>query len=84
MPRITQFAAEHDWLALVALPRYAPEINPTEGFWSLIKRARWPTSSRSASMNWQAPSASRSNGIQYRPELVDGCLTETGLVIHPA
>ena len=21
--------------------------------------------------------------IQYRPELVDGCLAETGLVIHP-
>ena len=38
MPGIQAFAAEHDWLTLVALPKYAPEINPTEGIWSLIKR----------------------------------------------
>ncbi|MEY9934518.1 hypothetical protein ABH926_009186 [Catenulispora sp. GP43] len=38
MTGITEFAAEHDWLTLVALPKHAPEINPTEGIWSLIKR----------------------------------------------
>src|ERR1051326_3716679 len=33
-----RFAAEHGCRTLVALPKYAAEIDPTEGIWSLIKR----------------------------------------------
>ncbi|MEV5847695.1 transposase [Streptomyces sp. NPDC051985] len=33
------FEAEHkDWLVIFHLPPYAPEINPQEGIWSLLKR----------------------------------------------
>jgi hypothetical protein len=45
LPGLRGFAADHDWLTLVALLK--------------LKR------------------------IQYRPELVDGCLAETSLMIHP-
>jgi DDE superfamily endonuclease len=37
---IFDFAEEHkDWLVIFHLPPYAPEINPQEGIWSLLKRA---------------------------------------------
>jgi hypothetical protein len=68
MPGITKFAAEHDWLTPVALPKYAPEINPIDGIWSLINRgpACQPRPGR-ASTSWPAPSASRSNGSSAAP-----------------
>lgn len=37
MPSL-RHADQHDWLTLVALPNYAPGLNPTAGIWSLIKR----------------------------------------------
>ncbi|GAA3169760.1 transposase [Nonomuraea salmonea] len=38
--QLTEFAAEHaDWLRLVQLPAYAPQLNPVEGVWSLLRRA---------------------------------------------
>ncbi|MFD2414930.1 transposase [Amycolatopsis pigmentata] len=32
------FVDGHDWLSVVQLPAYAPELNPTEGAWSHVKR----------------------------------------------
>lgn len=34
-----QFIAEQDWLTVVQLLAYAPQLNPVEGIWSLIRRA---------------------------------------------
>lgn len=56
------FAAEHkDWLIIFPLPSYAPEINPQEGIWSLLKRALVPRVRRSAASR-AARSASSSRG----------------------
>ncbi|WP_306432514.1 transposase [Streptomyces sp. A1136] len=30
--------ANAEWLTVVQLPTYAPDLNPTEGVWSLVKR----------------------------------------------
>jgi transposase len=30
--------ANADWLTVFQLPTYAPDLNPTEGIWSLVKR----------------------------------------------
>jgi len=30
-------AASADWLTVVQLPTYAPDLNPTKGIWSLVK-----------------------------------------------
>jgi transposase len=32
------FIAGHDWLTVVRLPPYAPDLNPVEGIWSLLRR----------------------------------------------
>ena len=37
--RMRAFIAAHtDWLTVIRLPAYAPELNPTEGAWSHLKR----------------------------------------------
>ncbi|WP_455568582.1 transposase [Streptomyces netropsis] len=36
---IRAYAAEHDWLTIVCLPAYSPDLNPVEGIWSLLRRA---------------------------------------------
>ncbi|MET8808658.1 transposase [Streptomyces sp. NPDC004546] len=36
---LADFAEEHkDWLQIFQMPSYAPELNPAEGIWSLLKR----------------------------------------------
>ncbi|MFD9053707.1 transposase, partial [Streptomyces zaomyceticus] len=32
--------AEHDWLTTIRLPPHAPDLNPVETMWSLMRRAR--------------------------------------------
>ena len=34
----TFITAHQDWLTVMRLPAYAPELNPTEGVWSHLKR----------------------------------------------
>ncbi len=33
-----EFAASRDWLTIYYLPPYAPDLNPVEGIWSLLRR----------------------------------------------
>ena len=40
MPELADFAAQNSgWLRICRLPTYAPELNPAEGIWSLLKRS---------------------------------------------
>jgi DDE superfamily endonuclease len=42
--KMRAFTTGHpDWLTVIQLPAYAPELDPVEGIWSLLKRP-WPTS----------------------------------------
>jgi transposase len=81
-PELADFAAQNKaWLRIYRMPAYAPELNPAEGIWSLLKRAM---------ANFAAPSLDhlirivkrKLKKIQYRPHLIDGCLAKTGLVIE--
>jgi transposase len=39
-PELASFAAENAaWLRVYRLPAYAPDLNPAEGIWSLLKRS---------------------------------------------
>jgi transposase len=82
-PELAEFAADNTaWLRIFQLPTYAPELNPAEGIWSLLKRAI---------ANFAAPNLDnlvrivkrKLKKIQYRPHLITGCLTKTGLTIEP-
>jgi transposase len=80
--RLLAFAAEHStWLTLVQMPAYAPDLNPAEGVWSLMKRAI--ANFVAAGLRGLVRIVKRKlKKIQFRPDLLDGCLAETGLAIE--
>jgi transposase len=64
------------------MPSYAPELNPAEGIWSLIKRSL--ADFAAADLRHLTRVIKRKlKKIQFRPHLIDGCLTGTGLIIEP-
>jgi transposase len=64
------------------LPAYAPELNPAEGIWSLLKRAM--ANFAAADLGGLVRIVKRKlKKIQYKPHLIDGCLAGTGLVLEP-
>jgi len=61
---------------------YAPELNPAEGVWSLLKRAI--ANSVVTDLRGLVRIVKRKlKKIQFRPHLIDGCLAGTGLIIEP-
>jgi len=76
-----RFTAKHDWLTAYHLPAYAPDLNPVEGIWSLLRRG--PTANTAFTDPEHLIRAVRRGlrEIQYRPHLINGALTETGLTL---
>ena len=81
--QIGDFARKNEeWLRVFQLPSYAPELNPTEGVWSLLKRSL--ADFAAADLDHLVKVTKRKlKKIQYRPHLIDGCLAATGLIIEP-
>jgi hypothetical protein len=82
-PGLAEFAEENKaWLRIYQLPAYAPDLNPVESIWSLLKRAM--ANFAAADVNGLARLVKRKlKKIQYRPHLINGCLAATGLTIEP-
>ncbi|MFG3304884.1 hypothetical protein ACGF22_07035, partial [Streptomyces wuyuanensis] len=63
---------------------YAPDLNPVEGIWSLLRRG-WLSNVAFSTPEHLVHRIRRGlRHIQYRSDLIDGCLAETGLTIRPA
>ncbi|SEG82312.1 DDE superfamily endonuclease [Nonomuraea solani] len=80
--QLADFAAENaDWLRIVQLPSYAPELNPVEGVWSLLRRslANFVVADLTGLVRLVKRKLKK---IQYRPHLLTGCLTQTGLTLE--
>jgi transposase len=77
-----ELLASRDWLHVIRLPAYAPDLNPTEGVWSHLKRSIGNLAV-SGLDDLQAVVKNRLKRIQYRPELLDGFLAHTGLTLKP-
>ncbi len=74
--------AHSDWLTVVQLPAYAPELNATEGVWAHVKRDLGNL--LAGTLDELAATAKRLlKRIQYRPELIDGFRAQTGLALEP-
>src|SRR3954470_15997786 len=77
-----RFCDAHDWLTVVQLPAYAPELNATEGVWAQVKRDLGNL--LAGTLDQLAATAKRLlKRIQYRPELIDGFRAQTGLALDP-
>ena len=64
------------------LPAYAPELNATEGVWSHLKRGLGNCAATNIDQ-LMAMVKTRLKRLQYRPDLLDGFLGQTGLVLQP-
>jgi putative transposase len=77
------FTESHrDWLTVVQLPSYAPDLNPAEGAWANMKNGLGNLAASSVGQ-LAAIVRNRLKRIQYRPALIDGFLAQTGLTLEP-
>jgi len=77
------FAARSPWLRVFRLPSYAPDLNPAEGAWSVLKRGPLANLSAGTFTRLVKVAARGLRLIQRRPGLVEGFLAETGLTLDP-
>jgi putative transposase len=76
-----QLIAARDWLHVIRLPAYAPDLNPTEAVWSHLKRSIGNLAVRGVD-HLQAIIKNRLKRIQYRTDLLDSFLAHTGLMLE--
>jgi putative transposase len=77
---LKQYEAKHDWLTTIRLPSYAPDLNPVEAVWSIMRRAMANTAFGTPD-DLDRTLRHELRRIQLRPHLIDGCLTATGLAL---
>ena len=78
-----EFTGAHpDWLTVVQLPGYAPELNPVEGVWANMKNGLGNLAARNVDQLAKIV-RNRLKRIQYRPALISGFLAQTGLTLEP-
>ncbi len=79
---LREFAASRDRLTIYYLPPYAPDLDPVEGIWSLLRRG-WLSNVAFSTPEHLIQRIGRGlRHTQYRGDLIDGCLGETGLIIR--
>lgn len=74
--------AHTDWLTVIALPAYAPDLNAAESVWANVKNGLGNLAAQGVD-HLAAVIRNRLRRIQYRPELFPGFLTQTGLSLDP-
>nr|WP_319700850.1 transposase [Streptomyces sp. ME19-01-6] len=70
--------AEREWLTIVLLPGYAPELNPVEALWAHIKRSLANVAARTLT-ELETLLRRRLEALQYRHGVLGGFLAGTGL-----
>ena len=77
-----QMIDARDWLHVIRLPAYAPDLNPVEAVWSHLKRSIGNLAVRGVDQ-LQNIIKNRLKSMQYRADLLDSFLAHTGLTIAP-
>lgn len=80
--RMRALIAARDWLQVIQLPAYAPDLNPVEGVWSHLKRSLGNLAVTGID-HLMAVVKNRLKRIQYRSWITDGFLGQTGLTLDP-
>ncbi|MFD7284036.1 transposase [Streptomyces sp. NPDC059862] len=80
---LSKYAAGHEWLTIVQLPSYSPDLNPVEGIWSWLRRGPMANTAFTDSDHLTRTLRRGLAQIQRHPELIDSYLSETGLTLTP-
>jgi putative transposase len=73
-------AARERWLTVFRLPAYAPDLNPAEGVWANLKNDLGNLAACTVDALADL-TRTRLKKMQYRPDLLDGFIAETGLIL---
>lgn len=77
--RRIRLEAANDWITVRYLPPSAPQLNPVEGIWSLLARRCQANTAFTDPAHLMRAVWRGLRQVQYRPDLMDGCLAGTGL-----
>ncbi|MFH8350309.1 transposase [Streptomyces sp. NPDC018045] len=77
--RLRAFVDSHGWITTHYLPPHAPDLNPVEGIWSLLRRRCQANTAFTDPDHLLAALRRRPRQIQYHSDIIDSCLTATGL-----
>ncbi|MCH0539333.1 transposase [Streptomyces sp. MUM 203J] len=81
--RLREFCNRNsDWLTIVKLPPYAPDLNPVEGVWAHLKKSLANLAPRTID-DLTPLVKNRLRAIQSRPQTLNGFIAETGLGLEP-
>ncbi|WP_267888828.1 transposase [Streptomyces sp. NRRL F-5755] len=74
-----RYVADLDWLTAYQLPTHAPDLNPAEGTWPVLRRTT--LANRAFADPHELITAARRclRQLPYRSDALDGCLRGTGL-----
>jgi hypothetical protein len=75
------FTGGQPWLHVFQLPAYAPDLNPMEGIWSVLKRGVLANLAVISFTHLIQVIRHGLKKIQYQPGLIEGCLAGTGLAL---
>jgi len=78
------FTEAQAWLRVFRLPAYAPDLNPVEGIWSVLKRGVLANLAVASFAHLVQVIRHGLKKIQYQPGLIEGCLAGTGLTLDQA
>ena len=76
-----ELIAAREWLHVIRLPAYAPDLNPVEAVWSHLKRSIGNLAINGVD-HLLVIIKNRLKSIQYRTDLLDSFLTHTGLTLE--
>ena len=82
-PELRAFTGAQAWLRVFRLPAYAPDLNPVEGIWSVLKRGVLANLAVASFGHLVQVIRHGLKKIQYQPGLIEGCLAGTGLTMQP-
>jgi hypothetical protein len=75
-------SAHPDWLTIIQLPAYAPDLNAAEGAWAVMKSGLGNLAAGTLDQ-LEAAVRGRLTYIQSKPGLINGLLGQTGLTLKP-
>jgi hypothetical protein len=78
------FTGAQAWLRVFRLPAYAPDLNPVEGIWSVLKGGVLANLAVASFAHLVQVIRHGLKKIQYQPGLIEGCLAGTGLTLDRA
>lgn len=78
-----RYIADRDRLTVFQLPPYAPDLNPVEGVWSVLRRTTMANRAFADPDDLITAVRRGLHQLQYRHDVLDGCLIGTGLLQKP-